>query len=62
MTGVQTCALPIWFSAEFYKILSDYEKRLEEAMRISKLPDRPDMEAVARFVERVNRKVVMGDV
>lgn len=50
------------FSAEFYKILSDYEKRLEEAMRISKLPDRPDMEAVARFVERVNRKVVMGDV
>ena len=50
------------FSAEFYKILSDYEKRLEEAMRFSKLPDRPDMEAVARFVERVNRKVVMGDV
>lgn len=42
--------------------MSDYEKRLEEAMRISKLPDRPDMEAVARFVERVNRKVVMGDV
>ena len=50
------------FSPEFYKILSDYEKRLERAVQNTKLPDQPDMEAVARFVERVNKRVVMGEV
>lgn len=50
------------FSAEFYGILSDYEKRLEEAVKKTKLPDQPDMEAVGRFVEHVNRRVVLGEV
>ncbi|MDE7327142.1 MAG: nucleotidyltransferase domain-containing protein [Lachnospiraceae bacterium] len=50
------------FSAEFYGILSDYEKRLNEAVRHTKLPDQPDREAVAGFVERVNRKVVLGEI
>lgn len=50
------------FSKEFYKILSDYEKRLEEAVRNTILPDQPDIKAVAGFVERVNRRVVEGDI
>lgn len=50
------------FSAEFYKILSDYEKRLEEAVKKTKLPEKPDMGAVAKFVERVNRNVVLGKI
>ena len=49
-------------SPEFYEILGDYEKRLEEAAARTKLPDNPDMNAVAKYVERVNRYVVTGDL
>lgn len=48
------------FSAEFYELLADYEKRLERATRISKLPDNPDMEKVGKFVEYINRKAIEG--
>lgn len=50
------------FSPEFYEILEDYERRMEEAARGSRLPDNPDMRKVAAYVERVNRCVVLGDV
>ncbi|MDO4325931.1 MAG: nucleotidyltransferase domain-containing protein [bacterium] len=46
------------FSAEFYDILSEYERRLEQAAKESWLPDNPDMERVEAFVEYVNRKVI----
>lgn len=49
------------FSQDFYKILSDYEVRLETATRKSTLPDNPDMEKVEQFVEYVNRKAIEGD-
>lgn len=48
------------FSEEFYEIVSDYEKKLNEAAKYTKLPDEPDMEAVQKFVMSVNEKVVMG--
>ena len=48
--------------AEFYEILSDYEKRLEEAAGHTSLPDNPDMDAVSKYVERVNRYVVTGEL
>lgn len=49
------------FSKEFYQMLSDYEKRLENAARTTGLPDNPDMEKVEKFVEYVNRKAAGGE-
>lgn len=49
------------FSPEFYEMLEDYERRLEEACAATRLPDNPDMEKVGIFVERVNRYVVTGE-
>ena len=48
------------FSPEFYEILEDYERRMEEAARKTRLPDNPDMRLVETYVERVNRYVVTG--
>ena len=50
------------FSAEFYEMLEMYERKLEEAAKTTKLPDNPDMEAVERFVERVNRYAITGEL
>lgn len=47
---------------EFYEIAADYRARFEEAESGSTLPDEPDVEAIAQFVESVNRRVVMGDI
>ncbi len=49
------------FSDEFYKLLSEYEKRLEIATKSTALPDNPDMEKVGRFVEYVNLKAIQRD-
>ena len=49
------------FSKEFYDILAEYEKRLEQATLRSTLPDNPDMDKVAEFVEYVNRRTIEGD-
>jgi len=49
------------FSKEFYEILSDYERRLEQAANKTKLPDNPDMEKVEAFVEYVNKRAIEGD-
>ena len=50
------------FSQEFYDILEDYERRLDEAAKRTHLPDNPDMKAVERFVMRVNRYAVTGEL
>lgn len=50
------------FSPEFYEMLEEYERRLDEAAKNTKLPDNPDMESVERFVERVNRYAVTGEL
>ena len=47
---------------EFYDIVSEYQTRFEEAERVSRLPESPDMAAVSAFVESVNRRVVTGDI
>ena len=49
------------FSPEFYKILEEYERRLDEAAEKTVLPDNPDMEKVGRFVERINRYAILGE-
>ena len=46
----------------FYEIVTDYERRFREAEKNSFLPDNPDMEAVAAFVESINRRVVAGEI
>ncbi len=47
---------------DFYKIVSEYEVRYQEAERNSKLPDNPDMERIEKFVESVNKRVVLGEI
>lgn len=49
------------FSTEFYEILEEYERRLDEAAAKTALPDNPDMSAVESFVEHVNRYAVTGE-
>lgn len=43
------------FSPEFYELLEEYERRLDEASAKTTLPDNPDMEKVEKFVEKINR-------
>lgn len=49
------------FSTEFYQLLAYYEKELERATNETALPENPDMEKVATFVEYINRKTINGD-
>lgn len=49
------------FSPEFYEILEEYERKLDEAATKTILPDNPDMEKVEAFVERINRYTVIGE-
>lgn len=50
------------FSPEFYELLEEYERRLDEAAAKTVLPDNPDMEKVEHFVEQVNRYAVLGEL
>ena len=47
---------------EFYSIVSEYERKYAEAEKHSKLPDNPDMVHVERFVEKINRRIVLGEI
>ncbi|WFR56711.1 nucleotidyltransferase domain-containing protein [Anaerocolumna sp. AGMB13025] len=50
------------FRNEFYELLADYEKKLNYAIAHTVLPDNPDMERVEEFVERINERVITGDI
>ena len=50
------------FSKEFYDVLEEYERKLDEASLKTDLPDNPDMKKVERFVERINRYAVTGEL
>ena len=50
------------FSKEFYKIVTDYEKKLKEAAERTKLLDEPDMELIQAFVMSVNEKVIKDEL
>ena len=43
-------------------MLDEYERRLDEAAARTSLPDNPDMEMVEKFVERINRYAVTGEL
>lgn len=50
------------FREEFYEILADYEKELEEAAKNTSLPEEPDKARVQEFVMQVNEKVVRDEI
>ena len=50
------------FSTAFYELLEEYERRFDEAAQKTTLPDNPDMNAVEKFVERVNLFAVTGEL
>lgn len=50
------------FSPEFYEILEEYERRLDEAAKKTRLPDNPDMGKVECFVEKINKYAIMGEM
>ena len=50
------------FSPEFYELLEEYERKLDEAAGKTMLPDKPDRKAVECFVERVNWYAVTGEL
>lgn len=50
------------FSPEFYEMMEEYERRLDEAAAKTVLPDNPDMEKVESFVERINKFAILGEL
>lgn len=50
------------FCREFYEMLADYERKLDYATEHSILPDNPDMKKVEAFMEKMNERVVAGDI
>lgn len=50
------------FRDEFYELLNDYEKRLDNAAAHTTLPDEPDMTRVQEYVMAVNEKVVRDEI
>ena len=49
-------------SPSFYEMLEEYERKLDEAAAKTSLPDHPDMKRVEKFVERINRYAVTGEL
>lgn len=50
------------FCPEFYELLTDYEKKLEAAAKHTILPEKPDTEAVQKFVMQINERVVRDEI
>ena len=45
---------------EFFDMVHDYERRFQEAVKNTTLPDKPDMDKINKFKKDVNRKIIMG--
>ena len=50
------------FSRDFYDLLTEYERKLDEAAAKTTLPDNPDLTKVSKFVERVNMYAATGEL
>ena len=50
------------FSAEFYDLLNDLEKRLDYAAKHTSLPETPDLAVIEAFQMEVNERVVRGEI
>ena len=49
------------FSAEFYDLLNDLEKRLDYAKKNTSLPEAPDLAQIEAFQMEVNERVVRDE-
>lgn len=47
---------------EFFKIVDDLERKLDEAKKTTKLPDNPNYKKINEFVASVNERVVRGEI
>lgn len=47
---------------EFYDMVSNYEKRLKYAAENTSLPEKPDYDAINKFLMSVNERVVKGTI
>lgn len=49
-------------SKHYCRRFEEYERKLDEAATKTVLPDNPDMEQVEKFVERINRFAITGEL
>lgn len=50
------------FRAEFYELLNDYERKLDDAAAHTALPDEPDIARVQEYVMAVNERVIRDEI
>ena len=50
------------FREEFYDIINEYEKKLNDAASNTILPDEPDVQAVQEYVMKVNEKMIRYEI
>ncbi len=43
---------------DFFDMVEEYERKFEEALKNTTLPDEPDYEKIYKFVDKVNRKLI----
>lgn len=43
------------------KLVDEYQKRMEEAQKKTKLPDKPDYKAINKLLESINRKIIIDE-
>ena len=52
----------ITIKKEFYDLLDQREEKLQEAIKQTKLPEKPNYEKINEFVMSVNERVVKGEI
>ena len=52
----------ITIKKEFYDLLDQREEKLQEAIKQTKLPEKPDYKKINEFVMSVNERIVKGEI
>ena len=47
---------------EFFKLIDDFDKRLNVLKATTKLPDEPDYSLIDNFVMSVNERIIRGEI
>lgn len=45
---------------DFFDMVEEYERKFEEALKNTTLPDKPDYEKIYKFVDKVNAQLIQG--
>lgn len=48
-------------NADFFALVDEYERKFDEAIAVTTLPDKPDYDTIYAFIERVNTDLILGD-